>query len=193
MGRSHPGRRVLRGLAELRPLPRCGERRARLSVRRARPSGAGRRERLLRGRHRPRRDRPVERPLRHDAGAHRSPGGHRSRPPGCGGARPRPRRSLQGGHGHRAPRRSPRRRGRRARLDRHADAHEQRGRRPARLDGQHPRGRTARTRTLEEARARHRALRRERVVHPRARGGIRAMPRSPTSCTRCSARRTAFS
>ena len=108
--------------------------------------GRGRRGRLLRRGHRPGRDRPVERALRHDARPHRDPRRDRARPPGSRGARPAPRGAVQGGHGRRAPRRAARRAGRRARLDRDAHAHEQRGRRPARLAGEHPR-RRARSRT----------------------------------------------
>ena len=170
----HPARRrELRRLAVVVPLPRGGA--GALPVRARHPHASGPRggaDPVLRDR-RAGQGRPQQHALRHHAGqrrAHRAPrrvdlviaGG-----PGPGGAAP-----VQGQHGHRRARAAARR-ARRRRAGRLRHDHEQLRRRPAGVAGEPARGARGVRPARRAAVPRRLPLRRERVVHPRARGGLR--------------------
>ena len=170
----HAGRRVVRRQPLLVPLRGGGARHLRLPPRPAHAPGPRRRaDPVLRALQAGRR-RSQQHPLRHDARqrrVHRRRGarpGHRRRPGALG---PPP---LQGQHGRGPAPGAHRGGGPRADSAVHADGDQQLRRRPAGLDGQRPRGLGGLPRARHPALHRRLPLRRERLLHQAARGGVRA-------------------
>ena len=134
---------------------------------------------------RPGQGRPEQHPLRHDPGERRvHRGARRSTSSSPEGRDPASDPPVQGQHGRRGAgaRCSTSAAGRRP--GRVRDDHQQLGRRPAGVAREPPRGPRGLRSPRRAAVPRRLPLRRERVVHPRARAGPGRTGRSPTSCAR---------
>ena len=173
VGRDDDGRRVLRRQPVLLPAAGDGAGHHRLRRGHPHPPGTGCRADPLRDGGGGRRRRPQQHPLRHHEGQHRAPAGRGPRPRHRRGAGPGGGPPVQGQHGPRRPAGHDRGGGRRGGAVRHGHRHQQQRRRPAGVDGEPARcaGRVRRARAAPHPR--RLPLRRERLVHPDPRTGLR--------------------
>ncbi len=130
-------------------------------------------------------------PLRHHPRQRRVPGRHRTGLHRRRGPGPAPGRAVQGRHGPGQARRRVREVRRRPHPLRDADDHQQQRRRPAGVHGQHQGRVRVRARPGQAPDLRRLPFRRERLVHPAARGRVRATAASSPSPRRCSPTATA--